>query len=186
MFLLIVSSIGCSWLQNCKSKYLQCATLIALIGFFDSNALGVLGGLFLKMTGVGRHLNIMEGGFTNVFFIVLLPPIIFESAYNTNKVNIFKKLSLESLLCEYGNHLSFCVLRYFPCSSSHYSFNLFLGILRILPSKSFLSLNILKLFTFYEAAAYGSLISATDPVSVIAIFKEIHAEKNLFSIVINT
>jgi NhaP-type Na+/H+ or K+/H+ antiporter len=38
-------------------------------------------------------------------------------------------------------------------------------------------------FTLKECFAFGSLISATDPVSVLAIFKEMDADVNLFAIV---
>ena len=38
-------------------------------------------------------------------------------------------------------------------------------------------------FTLKESFAFGSLISATDPVSVLAIFKEMDADANLYSIV---
>merc|ERR1712110_829005 len=38
-------------------------------------------------------------------------------------------------------------------------------------------------FTWREAFAFGSLISATDPVSVIAIFKEMDADVNLNAII---
>lgn len=38
-------------------------------------------------------------------------------------------------------------------------------------------------FTWKEAFAFGSLISATDPVSVLAIFKEMDADHNLYSII---
>lgn len=38
-------------------------------------------------------------------------------------------------------------------------------------------------FTLKESFAFGSLISATDPVSVLAIFKEMDADVNLYSIV---
>ena len=34
-----------------------------------------------------------------------------------------------------------------------------------------------------ESFAFGSLISATDPVAVLAIFKEMDADVNLYSIV---
>ena len=34
-----------------------------------------------------------------------------------------------------------------------------------------------------EACGFGSLISATDPVSVLAIFKELDADPNLYAIV---
>jgi NhaP-type Na+/H+ or K+/H+ antiporter len=38
-------------------------------------------------------------------------------------------------------------------------------------------------FTWKESFAFGSLISATDPVSVLAIFKEMDADENLFAII---
>lgn len=38
-------------------------------------------------------------------------------------------------------------------------------------------------FTWKESFAFGSLISATDPVSVLAIFKEMNADVNLFAII---
>jgi len=38
-------------------------------------------------------------------------------------------------------------------------------------------------FTLKESFAFGSLISATDPVSVLSIFKEMDADINLYSIV---
>ena len=38
-------------------------------------------------------------------------------------------------------------------------------------------------FSWKEAFAFGSLISATDPVSVLAIFKEMDADVNLYAIV---
>jgi len=38
-------------------------------------------------------------------------------------------------------------------------------------------------FTLKESFAFGSLLSATDPVSVLSIFKEMDADINLYSIV---
>jgi NhaP-type Na+/H+ or K+/H+ antiporter len=38
-------------------------------------------------------------------------------------------------------------------------------------------------FSGTEAFAFGSLISATDPVSVLAIFKLVNADVNLYAIV---
>jgi NhaP-type Na+/H+ or K+/H+ antiporter len=43
--------------------------------------------------------------------------------------------------------------------------------------------NIAPEFTLRESFAFGSLISATDPVSVLAIFKELNADENLYAIV---
>jgi NhaP-type Na+/H+ or K+/H+ antiporter len=38
-------------------------------------------------------------------------------------------------------------------------------------------------FSLRESFAFGSLISATDPVSVLALFKELDADPNLYAIV---
>jgi len=38
-------------------------------------------------------------------------------------------------------------------------------------------------FTIKDSFAFGSLISATDPVAVLAIFKEMDADENLYAIV---
>ncbi len=41
-----------------------------------------------------------------------------------------------------------------------------------------------KFFSFRESLAYGSLISATDPVSIISAFKELPTDPNFFQIVL--
>lgn len=38
-------------------------------------------------------------------------------------------------------------------------------------------------FTWKESFAFGSLISATDPVSVLATFKEMNADADLYAII---
>lgn len=38
-------------------------------------------------------------------------------------------------------------------------------------------------FSWKESFAFGSLISATDPVSVLAVFKEMDADVNLYAII---
>ena len=38
-------------------------------------------------------------------------------------------------------------------------------------------------FTFKDSWAFGSLISATDPVAVLSIFKQMDADENLYAIV---
>ena len=44
-------------------------------------------------------------------------------------------------------------------------------------------LDFVPTFTFRESFAFSALISATDPVSVLALFKEMNADINLYSIV---
>ena len=64
----------------------------------------------------------------------------------------------------------------------------FLGTFIAVFSSSFMfwafgELNLSKKFTWQEAFAFGSLISATDPVSVLACFKEMDADVDLFAII---
>ena len=95
--------------------------------------------------------------------ILLLPPIIFEGGYNLQKKPFFKN---------FGSVLAYSFLGTFIaifCSSV-----LFYAVGQTDFSPE---------FTWREAFAFGSLISATDPVSVIAIFKEMDADVNLNSII---
>lgn len=42
----------------------------------------------LKALGLQADLNIMDTSFPDIFFLVLIPPIIYDSAYIMNKVNV--------------------------------------------------------------------------------------------------
>jgi NhaP-type Na+/H+ or K+/H+ antiporter len=42
---------------------------------------------------------------------------------------------------------------------------------------------IAKEFTFLDSLTFGALISSTDPVAVLAIFKEFQVDQNLFAII---
>ena len=95
--------------------------------------------------------------------ILLLPPIIFEAGFNLNKKPFFQN---------FGTVLAYSFIGTFIaifCSS----------ILFFIVGQTDLSPE----FTWKESFAFGSLISATDPVAVIAIFKEMDADVNLFAIV---
>ena len=96
--------------------------------------------------------------FNNLFMILLLPPIIFESGYNLHKKPFFKNIGTVMM----------------------YSF---LGTFIAIFSTSFMLWIVgSPLFTLKESFAFGSLISATDPVSVLAVFKEMDFFYSGFSI----
>ena len=92
-----------------------------------------------------------------VLFIILIPPIIFEGSFNMDKRSFFK---------QFGSILVFAFL------------GTFLSILIV-----GLSVYGFTDFSLYESLAFGSLISATDPVTVLSIMKQLNADKFIHSII---
>jgi len=98
---------------------------------------------------------------TNVFFLFLLPPIIFEAGYSMNRRVFFK------------NSFSVCIYAFAGTLISTFVFGLILYIMNFaIPQHS---------LEFLECLTFGALISATDPVTVLAIFKELHVDVDLYA-----
>ncbi len=98
-----------------------------------------------------------------IFFMVLLPPIIFESAYNLRSRKFFSNLDAILLLAVYGT-LTATILT---------------GVLVKFAGDAGWS----HPFDWLPSMLFGSLISATDPVTVLALFSELNADINLYSMV---
>jgi NhaP-type Na+/H+ or K+/H+ antiporter len=123
----------------------------------------MIAGLIFNIIDVSFYLKNLTDNFSGIFVLVLLPPIIFESGYNMNKKSFFKNG---------GTVLMFSFLGTFiAIFSSSFLFWL-AGQTRLSPE-----------FTWQEAFAFGSLISATDPVSVLACFKEMDADNDLYAVI---
>lgn len=84
------------------------------------------------------------------FFLVLLPPIIFESGYNLHKGNFFQNIGSILVFAILGTTISALVI-----GAGVY----LLGLAQVAYRLSFV-----------ESFAFGSLISAVDPVATVAIF----------------
>lgn len=95
--------------------------------------------------------------------ILLLPPIIFESGYNMNKKSFFKNVGAVLMFSFIGTFIAI-----FSSSVMFWA----IGKTPLSPE-----------FSWKEAFAFGSLISATDPVSVLATFKEMNADADLYAII---
>lgn len=90
------------------------------------------------------------------FFLILLPPIIFESGYNLHKGNFFQNIGSILVFAIFGTTISAFVI----------GFGIyFLGLADV----------VYKL-GFVESFAFGSLISAVDPVATIAIFHALNVD----------
>jgi len=86
-----------------------------------------------------------------MFFLILLPPIIFESGYNLNKGNFFQNIGSILVFAILGTAISALVV-----GGGIY----LLGLA-----------DVVYPLTFVQSFAFGSLISAVDPVATLAIFQ---------------
>lgn len=114
--------------------------------------LGALIGLIINMMELKNIANWKrEEVFSpTAFFLVLLPPIIFESGYNLHKGNFFQNIGSILLFAIVGTAISALVI-----GSGIY----ILGLA-----------DVAYKLNFIESFAFGSLISAVDPVATVAIF----------------
>lgn len=90
------------------------------------------------------------------FFLVLLPPIIFESGYNLHKGNFFQNIGSILVFAIFGTTISAFVIGFGVY---------FLGLADVAYKLSFV-----------ESFAFGSLISAVDPVATVAIFHALNVD----------
>lgn len=155
IFLLMLAITFGHFLKKSGHKYLQESGLTVILGM-------VAGGI-LKMLSVEDYLTKLSTHFSNLFMILLLPPIIFESGYNMNKKPFFRN---------FGTVLAYSFLGTFIAIFTSSVLFYYVGQTGMSPD-----------FTWKDSFAFGSLISATDPVSVLAIFKELDANENLYAIV---
>uniref|UniRef100_A0AAQ5X8X3 Sodium/hydrogen exchanger n=1 Tax=Amphiprion ocellaris TaxID=80972 RepID=A0AAQ5X8X3_AMPOC len=99
----------------------------------------------------------------NMFFLLLLPPIIFESGYSLHKGNFFQNIGSITLFAVIGTAISAFIV-----GGGIY----FLGQVRIL---AVTTVSIVRVFS-EKVFAFGSLISAVDPVATIAIFNALNVD----------
>ncbi|KAG6459459.1 sodium/hydrogen exchanger 8 [Manduca sexta] len=114
--------------------------------------LGALIGMIINLMSIKNIANWRkEEAFSpTAFFLVLLPPIIFESGYNLHKGNFFQNIGSILLFAIVGTAISAFVI-----GAGIY----LLGLAQVVYKLSFV-----------ESFAFGSLISAVDPVATVAIF----------------
>ena len=152
--LMLAITLG-HYLKKSGSKYLQESGLTVI--------LGVLAAALFKLLDMDDYMTNLSKHFGNLFMILLLPPIIFESGFNMNKKPFF---------ANFGTVLAYSFLGTFIAIFTSSTLFYLVGQTDLSPE-----------FTWKDSFAFGSLISATDPVSVLAVFKEMDADVNLYSIV---
>ncbi|NXV15671.1 SL9A9 protein, partial [Cepphus grylle] len=104
----------------------------------------------------------------SIFFNILLPPIIFHAGYSLKKRHFFRNLGSILTYAFLGTAVS-CIV---------------IGLIMYGFVKAMLHIGQLKgwEFHFTDCLFFGSLMSATDPVTVLAIFHELHVDTDLYTL----
>ncbi len=141
---------------------------------------GLIAGMILTLIKNEKYINNITNAYVKFFLILLLPAIIFErysfliivSAYNMKKKEFFKNLGTILIYAFLGTFIAilFTALTMWGLGAANIITVIFI-IFYFQP------------LTFRESMAYGSLISSTDPVSIIASFKEYKTDPNFFQII---
>ncbi|KAL6730503.1 hypothetical protein Aduo_001474 [Ancylostoma duodenale] len=130
----------------------------------ESLAIVILGSVVGSILSYSEHdWSEIEALSPDVFFLVLLPPIIFENAYNLNKGYFFSNI---------GPILSFAILG--TAISA-----LVIGFCIYILGQA----DLVYEFSIFECFAFASMISAVDPVATLAIFQAVKVEGLLYMLV---
>jgi NhaP-type Na+/H+ or K+/H+ antiporter len=123
-------------------------------------ALGLaIGAVVHKAAVIPEQLSSLVTFQQESFFLYLLPPIIFASGYNMRRRVFFANIDSILIFAFLGT-----IANTFAFAALIYAFGLLL-----LP------------LSFLDCLIFGSIISATDPVTVLAIFKQLSADYDLYA-----
>lgn len=101
--------------------------------------------------------------FGQAFFVMLLPPIIFEAGYSMNRASFFANFGGICVFAFAGTMVSAAVV----------------GLLLFAAAQ----LGFVYSFSMVDALVFGALISATDPVTVLAVFQTLGVDRTLYALV---
>ncbi|KAK5989141.1 Endosomal/prevacuolar sodium/hydrogen exchanger [Cladobotryum mycophilum] len=123
---------------------------------------GMTVGLVLLVTSGDSIRNLISFDY-QIFFNLLLPPIILSSGYELHQANFFRNIGTILTFAFAGTFLSAVVI------------GLILWLFSLLPG----SLEM----TFVDAISVGATLSATDPVTILAIFNTYKVDPKLYTII---
>ncbi|KAM4047064.1 sodium/hydrogen exchanger 7 isoform 2-T2 [Anomaloglossus baeobatrachus] len=102
-----------------------------------------------------------------VFFNILLPPIIFHAGYSLKKRHFFRNIGSILTYAFFGTAVSCFIIG-----------NLMYGVVKLMNLVGQLN----GKFYYTDCLFFGAIISATDPVTVLAIFNELRADVDLYAL----
>ncbi|KAK4697201.1 hypothetical protein P7C71_g833, partial [Lecanoromycetidae sp. Uapishka_2] len=124
---------------------------------------GMAAGLVIKLTEGTFIQNTVSFDY-QFFFNLLLPPIILASGYELHQANFFRNIGTILTFAFAGTFISAVVL------------GLFLWLWTRIPLDGFS-------ISFVEAISVGATLSATDPVTILAIFNTYKVDPKLYTVI---
>lgn len=145
------------------SYYLQVKQIRSIHETVLSTFAGMFVGLIIRLSP-GYIIQAMVSFKYSYFFNLLLPPIILNSGYEMKKERFFKNLGAILTFALLGTFISAVVI------------GILTAILALTGIDS-LSLSLL------DSMIFGSVLSATDPVTVLTIFQSLKVDPQLYAII---
>lgn len=145
------------------SYYLQKKKIQAVHETVLSIFAGMLVGFILRMTSSSFVQSVVSFDY-QFFFNLLLPPIILASGYELHQANFFRYIGPILTFAFAGTFISAVVL------------GVLLYVWTRLPLYGFK-------ISFVEAFSVGATLSATDPVTILAIFNAYKVDPKLYTII---
>ncbi|TKY89943.1 hypothetical protein EX895_001241 [Sporisorium graminicola] len=159
LFLVLSLLIMSFW----TSYYLRVKRITAV----HETIVGLFAGMFVGVClriGPGEQVQNMLSFSNNIMLNVLLPPIILASGYDLRQENFFRNFGTILIFAFAGTFISAIVV----------------GVIVYL--WSLLHLESISL-TLLECLIFGSTLSATDPVTILAIFNTYKVDPKLYSVI---
>jgi NhaP-type Na+/H+ or K+/H+ antiporter len=154
--------------------YLIGLSVVLLLGFkvtrvwrihhIPESGIAIIVGVIVSLTTHALGHNDIANNFDpSTFFFFLLPPLIFQAGYSQDRVPFFSNWFAISIFANLGTVISILVFGYclFWLGLAHVSLPL----------------------SVMECLAFGSLISATDPVATLSVFADLNVDPALNAII---
>ncbi|KAI5841847.1 Sodium/hydrogen exchanger family-domain-containing protein [Morchella snyderi] len=153
---LLILALFCSYYLQLKKIQAVHETVVSIFA-------GMFVGLLIRVTPGDNIQNLVKFDY-QIFFNVLLPPIILNSGYELHQANFFRNIGSILTFAFAGTFISAVVLGTIVFIWSW-------GPLETLD------------ISYVEAIAVGATLSATDPVTILAIFNTYKVDPKLYTVI---
>lgn len=156
LIILLIAALFVSYILQSKKIQAVHETVISIFA-------GAFVGLILRLTSDSSVVKLVTFNY-QYFFNLLLPPIILASGYELHQGNFFRHIGTILTFAFAGTFISAIVLA------------MILYLWALIPIE-------MTDLTFVEALSVGATLSATDPVTILAIFNTYKVDPKLYTVI---